>query len=52
MRGRAATAVRFDGMPTLCLTQDPHADQLLQDDPFALLLGMLLDQQMTVPLQL
>ena len=29
-------------MPTLCLTQDPLADQLLQDDPFALLLGMLL----------
>jgi uncharacterized HhH-GPD family protein len=32
-------------MPTLCLTQDPQADQLLQDDPFALLVGMLLDQQ-------
>lgn len=32
-------------MPTLCLTQDPRADQLLQDDPFALLVGMLLDQQ-------
>lgn len=33
------------GVPQLCLTQDPKADQLLADDPFALLLGMLLDQQ-------
>lgn len=32
-------------MRKLCLTQDPEADQLLTDDPFALLLGMLLDQQ-------
>lgn len=32
-------------MRKLCLTQDPEADQLLEDDPFALLLGMLLDQQ-------
>jgi len=31
--------------PTLCLTQDPDADLLLSEDPFALLLGMLLDQQ-------
>ena len=29
----------------LSLTQDPAADELLSDDPFALLLGMLLDQQ-------
>lgn len=32
-------------MSKLCLTQDPEADQLLTDDPFALLIGMLLDQQ-------
>lgn len=29
----------------LHLTGDAHADQVLTDDPFALLLGMLLDQQ-------
>ena len=27
------------------ITQDPHADQVLTDDPFALLVGMMLDQQ-------
>jgi uncharacterized HhH-GPD family protein len=27
------------------IAQDPHADQVLTDDPFALLAGMLLDQQ-------
>jgi uncharacterized HhH-GPD family protein len=32
-------------VPTLRLTGDPQADELLADDPFALLLGMLLDQQ-------
>ena len=32
-------------MPTLHLTQDPDADHLLSTDPLALLLGMLLDQQ-------
>jgi hypothetical protein len=30
----------------LCLTQDPEADQLLSEDPFGLLTGMLLEQQM------
>jgi uncharacterized HhH-GPD family protein len=30
---------------TLCLAQDPDADALLADSPLALLLGMLLDQQ-------
>lgn len=30
---------------SLCLTQDPEADALLSRDPLALLLGMLLDQQ-------
>jgi uncharacterized HhH-GPD family protein len=32
-------------MATLQLTSDPVADALLSDEPFALLLGMLLDQQ-------
>lgn len=32
-------------MARLQLTSDPAADALLSDDPFALLLGMLLDQQ-------
>lgn len=36
--------------PALCLTQDPEADQLLAESPFALLVGMLLDQQ--VPMEL
>jgi uncharacterized HhH-GPD family protein len=30
---------------TLCIAQDPSADELLSRDPLALLLGMLLDQQ-------
>ena len=29
----------------LCLVQDPAADELLESNPFALLVGMLLDQQ-------
>lgn len=32
-------------MATLQLTSDPAADSLLSEEPFALLLGMLLDQQ-------
>ena len=32
-------------MPALHLSLDPAADELLSDDPLALLLGMLLDQQ-------
>ncbi|MDQ4096377.1 MAG: Fe-S cluster assembly protein HesB, partial [Actinomycetota bacterium] len=32
-------------MPALPITGDPEADELLERDPFALLLGMLLDQQ-------
>ncbi len=36
-------------MPTLQLAQDPAADALLSTDPFALLVGMLLDQQ--VPME-
>jgi len=35
--------------PTLCLSQDPAADALLANDPLALLIGMVLDQQ--VPLE-
>ena len=34
---------------TLCLAQNPAADRLLTDDPLALLIGMLLDQQ--IPLE-
>ncbi|MGL5823340.1 MAG: HhH-GPD-type base excision DNA repair protein [Nocardioides sp.] len=30
---------------TIQITGDPHADRVLSEDPFALLLGMLLDQQ-------
>ena len=33
-------------MPTLRITQDDAADELLSRDPLALLLGMLLDQHM------
>src|SRR4029077_10259142 len=32
----------------LPLTGDPAADQLLEEDPLALLIGMLLDQQVTM----
>ena len=35
-------------MARLQLTQDPVADTLLSDDPFALLVGMLLDQQIAM----
>jgi uncharacterized HhH-GPD family protein len=34
---------------TLCLAQDPDADKLLTDSPLALLIGMVLDQQ--IPLE-
>lgn len=33
----------------LCLAQEPEADQLLSENPFALLVGMVLDQQ--IPLE-
>lgn len=36
-------------MPTMHITGDPEADELLGSDPFALLIGMLLDQQ--VPME-
>jgi uncharacterized HhH-GPD family protein len=32
-------------MPQLCIAQDERADQVLSEHPFALLAGMLLDQQ-------
>jgi uncharacterized HhH-GPD family protein len=35
----------ISGVPSLTLTQDPAADELLGRDPLALLLGMLFDQQ-------
>jgi uncharacterized HhH-GPD family protein len=34
--------------PALCLAQDPEADQLLAENPFALLVGMTLDQQIAM----
>jgi len=37
-------------MPTLTLTGDHDADQLLSDNGFALLIGMLLDQQIAMEL--
>jgi hypothetical protein len=37
------TTVGFAAM--LHLSQDPDADQLLSEDPLALLIGMVLDQQ-------
>ncbi len=36
-------------MPSLCLSQDPVADELLSKDPLALVIGMILDQQ--IPLE-
>jgi hypothetical protein len=45
--GCAAAGERHDAaMTALRLSQDPDADALLSEDPLALLLGMLLDQQM------
>jgi uncharacterized HhH-GPD family protein len=35
-------------MPSVTLTGDPTADELLSDNPFALLVGMLLDQQIAM----
>lgn len=35
-------------MPALHITGDPAADELLTDDPLALLIGMLLDQQIAM----
>ncbi len=41
--------LRQNGRMTLWMTGDQTADRLLNDDPFALLIGMLLDQQ--VPME-
>lgn len=38
-------------MAKLQLVQDPAADALLESDPFALLVGMLVDQQVTIRLR-
>lgn len=38
-------AVRQDEPMAIQIAQDPHADKVLTDDSFALLVGMLLDQQ-------
>lgn len=45
MRAARSRSATLAGMPTLHLSQDPDADALLGTDPLALLLGMLLDQQ-------
>jgi uncharacterized HhH-GPD family protein len=39
------TGLESGVVPALPITGDPEADELLEQDPFALLLGMLLDQQ-------
>jgi uncharacterized HhH-GPD family protein len=45
----ADSRARMSGMPkALRLTGDPEADKLLSRDPFALLTGMLLDQQIAM----
>lgn len=36
----------------ICLAQNPDADELLDANPFALLIGMLLDQQVWIRWQL
>jgi uncharacterized HhH-GPD family protein len=36
---------RTPASPSIRIAQDPHADEILSSDPFALLVGMLLDQQ-------
>ena len=36
--------------PTIPITGDPDADALLVDDPLALVIGMLLDQQVSMEL--
>lgn len=47
---RAENANRYaPGMPELHLAQDAEADKLLSEDPLALLIGMVLDQQ--IPLE-
>jgi hypothetical protein len=38
-------------MAKLQLVQDPAADELLESNPFALLVGMMLDQQVTILLR-
>src|SRR3954465_5606805 len=48
--GRASRSrVRLSGVTSLCLAQEPEADKLLAQDPLALLIGMVLDQQ--IPLE-
>lgn len=36
-------------MTTIHITGDDHADRVLTDDPFALLIGMMLDQRIRYP---
>src|SRR5512144_2854191 len=46
---RRGSVGQDDRVPTVTLAQDPAADALLARDPLALLIGMLLDQQ--VPME-
>ncbi len=51
MAGRTTRGAAAEGRgepPQLCLAQDPAADALLAEDPFALLVGMQLDQQIAM----
>jgi uncharacterized HhH-GPD family protein len=47
--GRAPTGTQRSAGPQLHLSGDPEADELLSEDPLALLIGMVLDQQ--IPLE-
>lgn len=38
-KSKKKTSVRF------CIAQDPAADEVLGNDPFAVVVGMMLDQQ-------
>jgi hypothetical protein len=40
----ARASLRQDDRMAIHITGDDHADQVLTDDPFALLVGMMLDQ--------
>jgi len=45
IRGVTFRVVSYSRHVNLYLAQDPEADELLSNNPFALLVGMVLDQQ-------
>ena len=47
MSAAASFCGTISGVPDLHIAQDPAADDLLGRDPLALLIGMLLDQQVS-----